>query len=180
MALGKISRVVSPFKVRTTFSYDQKGRIKSKGSEIAGKNYEFRFGYDAAGRLDTLTYPKIFSNQFAVNYSYSPHGQLTGLYDVNTKKAFWKLLDSDVTGNFGSNEFGNGTILTETPHPKYPYLLGSIEVRNLKAKLVQDLKYNYDKNYNVIERIDKVGMTSESFDYDAYNQLVNWKLKDAA
>lgn len=55
--------------------YDTLGRVNKQSRTIAGKTFEVKYGYDTAGRLDTLTYPSLRT----VKYSYDTVGRVSSV-----------------------------------------------------------------------------------------------------
>jgi len=57
----------------TTFTYDQKGRLLTDTRAIGGVNYVTSYGYDSAGRQNSLTYP----SGLALAYSFDSVGRVS-------------------------------------------------------------------------------------------------------
>ncbi|WP_158228939.1 RHS repeat-associated core domain-containing protein [Chitinimonas sp. BJB300] len=94
---------------KITYSYDSQGRVASEDRSIWNKGYVTRYGYDAAGRFNQLTYP----SGRIVTYFYDAAGQVN---KVTTKQgtAAEKVVIQNLTyrpfGQVQGWTFGNGEV----------------------------------------------------------------------
>jgi RHS repeat-associated protein len=170
---GMIATISSPFGVQTSSEYDFFGRVAAQRWKTPDGIVEFRLDYDAVGRLKTIHYPPVTGRpRFQVHYRYGKFGQIVSVLD-HGGKPFWRFLESDATGLFGSWILGNNVIEKRIENPMRPGYLGRITASHGGVQ-VQDLSLLFDESGNLQTRIDAITSTTESFNYDGYNRLKRW------
>jgi len=84
-----------------TWGYDGEGRVNSFGQNTRTVGY----GYDATGRLSTISYPAGFT----VSYHYDADGKLTTIKKNGTAMATYAY---ENTGRLGTRTLSNGAVTT--------------------------------------------------------------------
>jgi RHS repeat-associated protein len=180
--VGHIASIESPFGVTTNFQY-LTGLLSQKSWTIqqgVSPSVSFVFGInrDAQGRVATITYPSAPGHPepaVAISYLYGPHGDLSSVADANsTGTVYWKLLDSDPTGIFGTARLGNGLLYSKTEDPMFPDHLQAISVTGVAP--VEQINYTTDAFGDVATRQRPLISSSQSFQYDSMDRLSHWGL----
>ncbi|SAL52446.1 RHS repeat-associated core domain-containing protein [Caballeronia concitans] len=178
--IGKVAQIDAPASgVTTAYAYDTAGRLTQKTWTIGSDKYSIVRGFDPFGRISSITYPKVGTKKpFVLGYRYGNFGQLLTAADTaNGGQRFWTFGGMDATGLFGQALLGNGLRDVRNEDPGRPQALKSIVTVNAKGKVLRNLTYKFDPNFNVQGRDDKVLGTKEKFEYDAFNRLIRWTWK---
>ncbi|HSF77201.1 MAG TPA: polymorphic toxin type 10 domain-containing protein, partial [Steroidobacteraceae bacterium] len=167
--VGRLAAVSSPG-YSESYIYDSLARLASRriSSDAA---YEFSYAYDAAGQLETLTYPASTAGfRLQVGYEYE-QGQPVRIVDRSAPgTALWRLGATDAAGNVIDETLGAAVRVVSGFSP----LTGLIEYRWASAgggAPAQDLSYRWDAAGNLLERRDRSRNLNETFGYDAENRL---------
>ncbi len=177
--IAKLASIVSPDQITTAYGYDTQGRLSSEQWTVGAENLTIGSSYDTKGRLAQMTYPLTGTGLSAltVNYGYDPtYGSLTSINDASGHP-YWTWNDSDASGEFTTETFGNGTGAVAVSHLESttnPTTLGRIQVAK-GTTMLRDISYTVDGRRNVLSRTDNLGGTSELFGYDAIDHLRNWQ-----
>ncbi len=154
----------------TTWSYDERGRVKNERKTIDLQTFTTGFSYNAADLPVTMTYP---DNEVVTN-SYTPQMLLdtvsgTSNYVTNT--------DYDSAGRMSLRSFGNNT------NSAYVYNAWNTQGGRLKTLKsgsaadpisLQSLEYHYDAVGNIDWIKDwKAGPQTQNFGYDALDRLTS-------
>ncbi|WP_437874700.1 RHS repeat-associated core domain-containing protein [Sorangium sp. So ce513] len=157
-----------------TFGYSDRGQLDRISLRIDGERspLEARLGYDALGRVETVTYPApAGAAPFVVAHDRDAHGHVLAVRDSGTKLAYWRLSDVDDAGRFREEVFGNGAV-TERSYFADKQRLRHMATQSAAGE-VQDLDYGYDDLLNLTRRTDALQPenTTERFRYDPLQRL---------
>ncbi len=157
----------------TTWRYDARGRPISETQTIANAAYTTLSGYDAADRLQTLTYP----GGEVVTTAYSSLGLAASLVGANV---YVPATLYDAAGRVISRTLGSGTAQWQTQYSYYAWTTpnGQGRLQQLRSGTLaqpgqlQDLSYTYDAVGNVRTIVDAVNSNQrQCFQYDPLDRL---------
>ena len=97
----------------TSFTYDIKGRLLTDTRNIGGVNYVTSYGYDSAGRQNSLTYP----SGLALAYSFDSAGQISQITATPSGGSPATVISSVTYHPFGGAKgwtFGNSQTYSRT------------------------------------------------------------------
>lgn len=184
---GKISSVISPDDVRTSYAYDSYGRPYSVTQTIDGTSDSMIYRYDSFGQVRYLFYPTTPGyNRFTVAHQYV-NGELKSLSNVSS---------------CGISTAENGAI----PSTCFGAVLWRANARNSRGQLtdatyggsLQDKRTYYPETGQLATQITPAGATSydyridgllakrtengreESYDHDEVDRLTKWTLRKAS
>ncbi|HLM71735.1 MAG TPA: SpvB/TcaC N-terminal domain-containing protein, partial [Polyangiaceae bacterium] len=168
--IGEIHKVTSPDGEKT-YAYNKLGQLEGLTLAVngAGAPLEGKLGYDAFGRVKTITYPTpAGASSFIVTQDFDPFGHVLKVHDGVT--SFWRLTDVDNAGRFRTEVFGND-VLTERSYFPDKQRIESIVTQG--ATMVQSLAYDYDARLSLKLRTDTLQMQNktERFRYDALDRV---------
>ncbi|MFS8066644.1 MAG: RHS repeat domain-containing protein, partial [Byssovorax sp.] len=171
--IGKLGRLTSP-DGQKTYAYNDMGQVKALILDVAGQGDSLtaRLGYDALGRVGTITYPTpAGAAPFVVARDHDAHGHVLTVRDGATNAPYWRLTDVDDAGRVRQEVFGNG-VSTERGYFADKQLLQSF-VTTHDATTLQDLAYTYDARRSLASRSDALQPQNltERFRYDALDRL---------
>jgi RHS repeat-associated protein len=150
---------------RCTFRWNDNGRILSEQADDSSVSY----GYDAAGRLDRMTYP----GGEAVQFEWDADSRLTAVRDWSGREHRWQYFANDGGWRqLGPNGVNSTTVLNTKGQPE------SISVQTLAATL-HTLSYTYDAEGRVGAVTDKAFGTRR-FQYDPDGQLLGIQASNPA
>jgi RHS repeat-associated protein len=172
--IGRLKKMDGPGYL-DELEYDTVGRTKKRKITVDGTLYQFDFGYNSIGELDTVTYPaSTGSNPFKLDYEYN-NGYLSAIRDytgnvLNT--TFWALNELNARGQPISEAYGNGLWLQSD----FKALTGEMDTRKSgtggSETNVQNLEYTWDTVGNFKTRRDlRQGGITDTANYDALNRL---------
>ena len=150
--------------------YDSLGRLATRTIR-SDATYQYAYGYNAFGQLDTLTYPASTAGfRLRLNYDYD-HGHLSRISPAGVPgPAFWQLGAVDASGRVLDETLGQALRVVTGFSP----LTGELEYRRAwlgSGGSIQDLAYEWDDSGNLAARRDlKLGIT-EQFQHDALDRL---------
>ncbi|WP_036281129.1 RHS repeat-associated core domain-containing protein [Methylocystis sp. ATCC 49242] len=156
---GRLTKIIDS-SGSTSFSYDANGHVIQKQQVIGGIARTTRYGYNAGGRLSTITYPS--GRQVA--YAYDATGHVTGVSSGG------RQIVSNVTyapfGGVTGWNMGNGGVYRRT-----------IDANNRVASIVMPGARSITLTYDAASRI--VGMNdnqrpAKTFGYDALDRLTSY------
>ncbi len=148
-----------------SYKYDALHRIKQVSTQL--KNLaarQFKYTYDAAGRMLQTHYPSGFS----VQTQYNPQGFLIAYQNPKTQDNYWQAQTMDAFGNWVGERMGNG-IQTQRVYDPASGMLASIKSTKSTEGDIQNLDYTWDSNGNLRSRTQ--GALAEAFSYDGVNRL---------
>ncbi|MGQ5522014.1 RHS repeat-associated core domain-containing protein [Chitinimonas sp. PSY-7] len=164
---------------KISFSYDSLGRVSSEKRSVWNKDYTTSYGYDAAGRLNTLTYP----SGRTVIYFYDNAGQVskvTTKQGTATEKIVVQQLKYRPFGQVTGWTFGNGEVRTSS----YDNLnqLTSLSLGDSTLTLGRDIAGRITSQKisggwweRLLQRLSlPIGQT-HSYGYDNLDRLTEWK-----
>jgi YD repeat-containing protein len=161
---GLLSRVSSSGGHHIEYGYDDKFRLAHTMESINGKSFKTTYSYDAANRVETITYP----SGFCVLKRYSNAGYEKMVCDAKTDLVLWRTEDVDSKGHITEFQLGNG-IKTKCSYNAYHGAVENIETK-MSDVVYQNMSYNYDGVGNLIYRCDAYN-NYEEFEYDSYDRL---------
>jgi YD repeat-containing protein len=97
---------------KTSYAYDQKGRVSSLSTEHAGVTYAVGYSYDSAGRLSAMTYP----SGRTLAYSFDSLGRVSTInttFSGQTQPIVWNVAYHPF-GGVKSYTLGNGQTYTRS------------------------------------------------------------------
>ncbi len=171
--IGKLGRLTGP-DGQKTYAYNGVGQVKALILDVAGQSDSLvaSLGYDALGRVATITYPApAGAAPFVVARDHDLHGYVHTVRDSTTNFPYWRLTDVDDAGRVRQEVFGNG-VSTERGYFADKQLLQSF-VTTHDATTIQDLAYTYDARRSLASRSDALQPQNptERFRYDALDRL---------
>ena len=170
---GQIERIVlkenGTAKHTQDFTYNDKHLITKLTDTYKGDRYECSFEYDKYRQLIRETSPSGLVKENV----YNRYGEVIEIRAAG--KTVWNLEDYDAKGNIRRFKLGEG-IYTDYGYKKNN-LLESIVTRCGLAKIpIQDVRYDYDRHYNLIQRNDVTLHKNETFRYDDLDRLTDIRL----
>jgi len=185
-----------------SYTYDNKGRIISKGGTSKGKAYSSNISYDSQGRLlsasessngkffiqkgityddkgRVISYEKqLFSSgmltKIQIENIYGGwNGELYQVKDKVTGRILWELQETNAKGKIVRSKLGSANV-TNT-YDNNGFLTNVNHSSAVKPGILQ-LSYSFDAIKNELKSRTTGGDFNivESFDYDDNNRLVNW------
>ncbi|MBA2409353.1 MAG: RHS repeat-associated core domain-containing protein [Gammaproteobacteria bacterium] len=161
--IGMLTRETNPGFTRT-YTYDAKSRPASTTTTIDGVSYTSSQTYDAASRVNVISYP----TGFAVRNVYRPAGYLEQVQHVNNGQVYWTANTVDVEGHITQETLGNNRVTYRDYASDSGRLIG---IKTASTGAVQDLQYQFDKLGNLESRADLAQGYRENFNYDPLNRL---------
>lgn len=150
----------------TTYTYNADGQLASQVSTVMGQGLGVSWGYDAAGRLVSMSYP----NGVSLNYGYDSYGRLSQI--TSNHLGYWSVLADSFLYQPATNRryawrFGNG--------------LGRLLTQDTDGRLTQvsspgahGLTYAYHVTDTVQQIADSLYPSqTSSFGYDAADRLTS-------
>jgi YD repeat-containing protein len=115
--IGKLCESTASNNYSRHLHYDTLGRPDSTATFIDA-TYTSSWTYDAAGRLDTTTYPQTIAGAtLVVKNLYNSYGYLSQIKNNNTGASFWQPTGKNADGNILSETYGNGITATSGYDP---------------------------------------------------------------
>lgn len=162
-AIGALCEVISANAFKRRMTYDALGRATAIVTD-AGKDYPLNYGYNAAGLLETVTYP----GGFAVKRVYTTKGQLKQITSLDGAKVYWEAKAFDAFGLLKTYALGNGVSSTTTRDAKSGR---STSIVSGTGGAVQSQSFTYDYLGNVRSTADNRTGVKSTLDYDNTNRL---------
>lgn len=162
--LGRLS-AISDLGGFIEYRYDSRGNLAQKRYQIEPQTYAISYDYDAANRLEVITYP----SGRLVRFSRNEAGQISRIETRASISGAWQPLATDVShqpfGGIQSYISGNG--LEQSMEYDESYRLVSQHVPG-----VLERNYSYDANLNITGITDgSNSQANQSFVYDELNRL---------
>ncbi|MFG2349551.1 FG-GAP-like repeat-containing protein [Streptomyces phaeochromogenes] len=186
--LGKLAKSRSASGVTTGYTYDELGRAATTTWTVEGTRYQFRYGYDAVGRLVCITYPAISgavgaggADRLTVGHVYNPHGYLSQAKHgcESGGEVYWTAEARNSAGQSERERLGNGVVTTRVYRPVTGLLDRIVTSGPGASGKVGEIAYAYDANRNVTRRSDLVHQRVETYRYDAIKRLIGWSIQNA-
>jgi YD repeat-containing protein len=155
-----------------TFSYDQAGRRASESLTVGGQTYTATRGYNATGRLTSLTYP----DGSVVGQSVTARNQIQQVtYQGNTVASF----TYDNGRRMATRVLGDTPGTTTT----WAYVTGDNLISSVTTPNLPGFTYAYDTNKNktseaITGALQPCGFSTGTSGYDNSNRLVAWNRSD--
>ncbi len=158
----------------TAWVYDKRGRMTSESKTIDNTTYTTSYSYDAADRMQTMTYPNPGSE--TVTYHYNAQGLLENMTssvrnDLQYVKSTVYDASSRVTQRVMQHK---STTSWTTNYSYYPWnqVNGQGRLQALTTSGIQNLTYTYDAVGNIKSIVDGENSGQrQCFNYDAMNRL---------
>jgi RHS repeat-associated protein len=161
---GRVAKVVDAAG-SLEVAYDARGNLARRRRTIEGQSYLTGYTYDSMDRPRRVIYPDGFN----VTYEYNQASYVDRIVDGGGR-AVLSQLDYNAAGQLVHGVFGNGVVEDEG----YDRLmrLASITTVDPSGRPLQDRRNQFDAAGNVTAIDDLIGSASQSFTYDAKNQLI--------
>ncbi|WP_228408167.1 RHS repeat-associated core domain-containing protein [Chryseobacterium sp. HMWF035] len=184
------------------YTYDNKGRVISKGGTSKGKYFSSNVSYDPQGRLlsssessngkyyirkgityddkaRVISYEKqLYSSgvltKVQIENVYSAwNGELYQVKDKNSGKILWELKETNAKGQVLKAKLG--AVEVNNIYDTNGFLTNVNHSSDVKPSILQ-LSYSFDAIKNELKNRTTGGDFNivESFDYDDNNRLINW------
>jgi RHS repeat-associated protein len=142
--------------------YDGHGRLNRRRQCIEGQTYEFKFGYDRLGRVDSITYP----DGEEVKYTYDSAGR------TQSVSGYVKRFEYDAADRLTVAELANGVRqgFTYDPHRKW---LTSASVVRANTVLYEARYSDYFPNGLLRVSASSTHQMNLVYDYDRLNRLTD-------
>ncbi|MBK9261884.1 MAG: RHS repeat-associated core domain-containing protein [Polyangiaceae bacterium] len=149
------------------YAYDTLSRPIATMLRLAdGRTFEQSRTYDAYGRIAQIAYP----NGFSVLRQYDSTGTLVRIHNgADRTQVVWSLDVVNAAGQTMFETFGNGAA-TERVYSDEAQVLETIFTM-ADGKTLQSLRYEYDAQLNVKNRLDARQGKIERFGHDALNRV---------
>jgi RHS repeat-associated protein len=177
-ATGRLYQAKDPYG-RSTFSYDDLGRVATSIRLVKRKSYTFSFTYDYDGRIASLTYPTGRMATYTYDGPVLATLQFQGALQVQRSKF-------DALGRPGSVVYSNGVVgkytygKSDNPLcPRDDYRICSITFQDRFNRDLRGFLYSYDKGGNV-KTIKEDNTRTLVADYDDADRLVEVAVRSAA
>jgi len=179
-AIGKLSSSSSPDGVATSYTYTPEGLLTEKDYASGPDIFRLGFHRDSYGRVDHVDYPETAQARFGVDLSFNdiaggpaPDGSLSAVSRNGAN--YWSPLTRGPTGMAESVLLGSDSTETVNVDP-VTRRIKSINVANSTGEPAYNIEYGYYVGGNVKTRSDNVAGSTESYEYDGYDQLSKWSL----
>ncbi|HEX6705225.1 MAG TPA: Ig-like domain-containing protein [Albitalea sp.] len=176
--IGKLCETTSDNGYFRRYSYDGLGRLSGQTTHIDA-DYTAQWSYNAAGQLDTRTFPASTGSPLAIKYNYNTNGVLQSVANTAGGITYWTRNSENPDGNVTSETYGNGLIGTRGYHPLTGRLTSLQAGTASSPSSVQDQGYHYDSLGRLDQRQDNATGSSETFLYDSLNRLTTATLAAA-
>jgi len=175
----------SPAGFSEEYAYDAVGRRVATTTTLDGTAYVTSYGWDALGRVATMTYPATVNGaRLHLGFRYDA-GHLTGVdQDVSGGGGMWlhlyRLRSQDARGRERLVTLGSVATVDE----QHDYDRASLRLRALRTGPAlgaqrQDYAYAWDKVGNLLQRHDAGQGLREDFGYDDLDRLTSASLNGA-
>lgn len=167
---------------RRSINYDAWLRPTRETQDVVGESsapaFTTSMSYNAAGKLDVLTYP----TGLQVQYQYTTGlGFLERVRNHTAGTVLWTANQSNAAGQIERATFGNGTQNRSLFDPQNPArtLYSGARINGQAADAVFKHTYRWDSVNNLLNRYDENGngnaqAVTEAFHYDALNRLTRY------
>jgi RHS repeat-associated protein len=166
------------------FWYDSAGNVQRVDECYDGTTFVTTYEYDALGRQSLVRYPAASGSQLTVGYHYTTSGFLHYLTDESTDYSLlWLAKEVDGGGNVVREQTRNGVETVTARNQATGWVTSTVSTAHYDGEtVIQNLTNTvYDEAGNLRERTrsDQVNdsPSSESFDYDALNRLVDSRVQ---
>jgi RHS repeat-associated protein len=166
---------------RTYTQYDEQGRavatqfVQDNRSRIFTMTFGYPHNPQSTGGAGTVLVRQTFPDGEEVSYTYDAGGQQMAVRSTygGTTEDVVRGYRTNARGGVTRVEYGNGTVTTYAyDDPGHLHLTRILTV-NAAGQVVQDYRYTYDADGNVVGTADGVRPDlSATYDYDEVGQLV--------
>lgn len=168
---GLLSKIISSENHVIDYVYDDKLRLVNMTEEIKGVRYQTSYTYDAANRIETVTYPS--GVRVAKNYSNS--GYVKEVVDLDDNIVLWRTNETNANGFITSCQYGNG-LTTSYEYNPLTFMLEEIKTHDNNT-VIQKINYMYDDFGNMTYRGEYAGVNLyEEFEYDNMDRLIGFSI----
>jgi RHS repeat-associated protein len=157
-----------------TYSFDGTGRLADRTVTIPSDgSYDYNLAYNAAGLLDTLTYPADAGGyRLALKYCYA-NGLLQSVADTSCSgtTVFWQVNSVNPRGQITQNTLGNG-IATQRHYDAVTAMMTTrTSGPGASPAALQNESYLFDALGNLTQRQNNTLGLTEDFYYDNLYRL---------
>nr|MBP7909316.1 VCBS repeat-containing protein [Pseudomonadales bacterium] len=165
-----VSEAVGGFSRTYDYGAGAYGKPTAITTTIDGQSYTLAQSYDAAGRLETLTYPasQAYPAGLAVDYFYNVRGYLEQVSGPNGT-LYYQVAAQDARGRLLQDWQGDDSLNDYTYAPNSSRL--TEQQSAIGATNLQHFSYAHDPIGNIASRSDVRQSLSESFIYDGLDRL---------
>jgi RHS repeat-associated protein len=169
--IGKLHKLASPDGEKT-YAYTPRGQLEGLTLAVTGASeiLKGKLGFDAFGRVETITYPTpAGAPPFVATHDFDAYGHVLKVHDGAT--AFWQLTDVDNAGRFREEKLGENVVSERSYFADKPRLKSIVTTG--PGTMLQDLAYTYDARLSLKSRTDALQKLNptERFRYDALDRL---------
>jgi RHS repeat-associated protein len=171
----------------TSWTYDARGRMTQESKAITGSGtFKTQWGYNSADLVSTMTYPADASGNAGEVVTYTYLSQML-LDTVSGTSTYVYNTDYDPAGRVELRQLkSSGTIRVDYSYFGWNVTNGVGRLQQILSGIstdtdsLQDLRYTYDANGNVLtikDYLDKTGNNpqTQTFTYDALDRLTSGK-----
>ncbi len=174
--IGKLKQIYQVGGTTESYYYNGYGQLQKRSIlSDASSTYDYVYSYNAAGSLDTLTYPDISFGSDSAGILQLKHGYQNGILqqvrDNISGTVFWQANAVNALGEITNEQLGNGVTTTRSFDAATGWL-NNIKSGQYSAFDKQSESYLYDKIGNLIQRANDKQTVTESFCYDGVYRLV--------
>ena len=165
-----VSESVGGFSRSVAYGPTGYGKPTAITTTIDGQSYTLSQSYDAAGRLETLTYPasQAYPSGLTVGYFYNVRGYLEQVTGPGNA-LYYQVAEQDARGRLRQDWLGDDSL------NDYTYAANSSRLTGQSSAIgttpLQEFAYTYDAVGNIASRSDVQQSLSESFTYDGLDRL---------
>jgi YD repeat-containing protein len=147
-----------------TFGYDQRLRKINETTQIDGRIFNNKWGYDSMDRVTSETLP----DNYVISYTYNLQNQLKSISNV-VSDVKYNAVNKPTEISYNNNLKTN---LSYNPN--------TFRVERIKTGNHQDLTYSYDSVGNVIWINDSISSVNKRMAYDKLDRLISFELLSGA
>ncbi|MBL7663002.1 VCBS repeat-containing protein [bacterium] len=166
--LGTLESATSPSGDLVQLGYDNLTRLTTIKDKIQSTTYTRSYGYDSAGRMNSITYPG--TPIFKVGYGYNARGYIDRVFNAQTNANYASINQMTALDELTNFTYGNG-VVNQIDYDAITGEANAIKAGKNSTTAVQYLDYAYDNIGRVIARNDNRTFTFEPFQYDILDRL---------
>lgn len=159
----------------TRYTYNSTyGQLVTTDQKIGSKIFTVKNGYDAIGRVSSITYPSTtaYSTGFKVIREYNSKGFLGLVRKDDNSKTYWQANALSPRGQLEAASYGNGTQELSAHSDGNGWLIASQVYKGNND--LYDITYEFNAVGNIKKRIDALQQNmTEEFDYDDLDRLTD-------
>jgi RHS repeat-associated protein len=174
--IGRVASAEAPGGMREEYVYDAQGRRRQIFYARGATEMLVNFGFDATGRLSTITYPEVGGERLVVNYRYDLTSGVLSRVDSADGVLDWRLETHDGYLRPLVERAGSATVEHE-----YDSVFGVETATRIRhgtgpaAPIIHDVEVSTTLDGNVSTRRDLLRGRTEAFKYDRRDRLRVWE-----